>query len=202
MRCKNIIKNTMVLLFCLMMIACTNTKLTQSWADPELKQPYRHLMIVGRSDSQQTRQIYEKHFVAELKKRNITATPSYTLINSKQKLNRDTVINAIKGTEIDSVLVTYLIAADAELKYRDSPLNSSYSGSHSDNMMSDTLISSRGRASTEEIISLKNDLYDAKTESVVWSAQTRTVAVDSIDVMIREVTRLLIDQLFDDDVLK
>lgn len=186
---------------CLLLSACANTKIVQNWLLDEQIKSYSSPMIIGISDSQQTRQIYEKYFVAELAKKNITAIPSYTLISSKQAINRETVLNAIKNTEIDSVLVSYLVSTDARLTFQDSPVNPGYLGD-TDNMMSDTLISTRGRASSSEVIGLKNDLYDVATESVVWSVQTETVAPESIDDVIIDVTALLIKQLFSDGIVK
>ena len=84
------VKNFIVILFLLVMgiviASCSSTSLIQSWQETEPGHAYKHIMIIGISDSQQTRQLYEKHFVAELKKRNVIATPSYKLISSKQKM--------------------------------------------------------------------------------------------------------------------
>jgi len=196
------VKNIAVLLLCAVISACATTKITESWVDPGLKQSYKRPLIIGISDSQQTRRIYENYFVAELKKKNITATASHTLISSKQKLNRDTVEKAIQGTDIDSVLVTYLVSADAETKLRDSPLTNTYSGDTENNMMSATLITSPGRYSEADIIVLKNDFYDTKAKSIVFSVQTRTVAAESIDEIIKDVTGLLITSLFDEHIFR
>jgi hypothetical protein len=196
------IKNVVILLLSSLLIACANTKITESWVEPDLNKTYSRPMIIGISDSQQTRRAYENYFVAELKKKNITATASYTMISSKQKLNRETVENVLQGTDFDSVLVTYLVSADAETKFRDSPLASTYSGDSENNMMSSTLIVNPGRFSSEEAISLKNDFYDTNTKTIVFSVQTRTVAADSIDEIIKDVTGLLIKSLYDNDILK
>ena len=159
-------------------------------------------MIIGVSDSQQTRRIYENHFVSELKKKNIDAVASYTLINSKQIINRDTVVAAIQGTEIDAVLVSYLVSADEEVRHQNSPLNTSYSGSVENNQISATIVSTRGRSRTGEVFVLKNDVYDAASKELVWSAYTKTVAPESIDEVVTDVTELLIDKLIDDEILK
>jgi hypothetical protein len=182
--------------------SCSNTSLIENWKETEAGRVYKHLMIIGVSDSQQTRQLYEKYFVAELKKRKITATPSYQLISSKQEINRETVVAAIQGTEIDAVLVSYLVTADSEIKHRDSPLGASYSGTAEGSEISATIVTNRGRSSSEEVFVLKNDLYDAQSKTLVWSVQTRTVAPESIDEVITEVTALLIDRMFSDGVLK
>jgi hypothetical protein len=196
------VKNIVVLLLSVLISSCATTKITDSWVEPGLKQSYERPLIIGISDSQQTRRVYENYFVAELKKRNITATASYTLISSKQKLNRETVVSAIQDTDIDSVLVTYLVSADAETKLRDSPLTGTYSGDTENNLMSATLITTPGRYSEADVIILKNDFYDTKSKSIVFSAQTKTVAAESIDEIIKEVTNLLITALFDEQVFK
>ena len=153
------IKKIIVLLLCGSVASCATTDLMDSWKDADLKHSFQHPMIIGVSDSQQTRQLYEKYFVAELKKNNITATPSYTLISSKQKINRETVVAAVKNTDIDAVLVTYLISSDAEVRHRDSILNTGYSAEVDSSQVSATIISNRGQSRDEEIFVLKNDLY-------------------------------------------
>ena len=195
-------RNTIILSFCALITACANTSLMDSWKDSDNARSYKHPMIIGISDSQQTRQIYEKHFVAGLKKNNITATPSYKLISSKQKINRETVVAAVKGTKIDSVLVTYLVSADAKMKHRDSPLNAGYSGSTESSQISATIVSNRGQSRSEEVYVLKNDLYDVQSKALVWSAQTKTVGPESVDQVVEEVTELLIEEMLADEVLK
>lgn len=194
--------SVVVLLIGLLVTSCANTSVKDNWMIADHSKSYKHPMIVGISDSQQTRRLYENHMVDELKKKKINATASYTLISSKQKIDRDSVINAIKGTDIDSVLVSYLVSADAEVVHHVSPLNTGYSSNVENSMVSDTLISVRGRSSDGEVVTLKNDLYDVQTKSLVWSVQTKSVAPESIDQVITEVTTLLIKKLFDDELLK
>ena len=159
-------------------------------------------MIIAISDSQQTRQIYEKYFVEELKKNEIRSTPSYKLINSKQEISREVVIEAIEDTDIDAVLVTYLVSAETEFKERLSPLNTGYSADVDSNQISATIVSNRGQSREEEIFVLKNDIYDAKNKKLVWSVLTKTVGPESVDEVVTDVTALLIKQMFDDGLLK
>jgi hypothetical protein len=194
--------SVVTLFLSLFITSCASTKMTDAWFEEGGSSTYKHLMIIAISDSQQTRQIYEKYFVSELKNRNIKSTASYALISSKQKLNRETVVNAIKGTDIDAVLVTYLVYADSKITARESPINMGYSGNVEDLKMSDTLISSRGRSNSTEVVGLKNDLYDVSSKKMIWSVQTKTVGPESIDQVVTEVTQLLINQLFSDGLLK
>ncbi len=196
------VKNAVVILMCLAVTSCANTHLKETWMLEGHKKTYQQPMIIGISDSQQTRRIYENHFVSELKKKNIDAIASYPLISSKQIINQDTVVAAIQGTEIDAVLVSYLVSADEEIRHQESPLASSYSDNVENNQISATIISTRGRSRSEEVLVLKNDVYDAASRELVWSAYTKTVAPESIDEVVTDVTELLIDKLFEDEILK
>ncbi len=191
-----------VLSICMLVASCANSKITTRWADPEYKKTYQHPLIIGVSDSQQTRRIYENYFVSVLKQHGIHSTPSYELINSKQKMNREMVVAAIKNTDIDAVIVSYLIASDVEVSYRASPLSTSYSDNVENNQISATMISTRGRTSSTEIITLKNDVYDVALDTLVWSVQTRTVAPESIDEVVTDVVELLVEALMNDGILK
>ncbi len=204
MRFMYFLRHITIIFICVLAASCSGTRLIDSWVEPDHAKPYEHPMIIGISDSQQTRQLYEKYFVAELKKKNISATPSFQLINSKQKMNRETVINALSDTDIpiDSVVVTYLVAAETEVKHHDSPLANTYSDTLNDNRISATIVSTRGRTSDTEIFFLKTDLYDAQSKAIVWSVQTKTVAPESIDEVIENVIELLIDEMMSDGILK
>lgn len=197
------LKQLVTVFICVLLVSCSGTTLMGSWVDDNVKS-YNHPMIIGISDSQQNRQIYEKYFVAELKKHNISATPSYKLISSKEKMNRETVLAALASSDIpiDSVLVTYLVSADAEVNFRESPLSGGYSDSADTIQMSATIISTRGRTSSTEIFVLKNDLYDAESREIVWSAQTKTVAPESIDAVVQDVVEMLVDEMLSDKILK
>jgi len=204
MRFMYFLRRIAIVFICVLAASCAGTRLIDSWVEADHTKPYEHPMIIGISDSQQTRQLYEKYFVAELKKQNISATPSFLLINSKQKMNRETVIKALSDTDIpiDSVVVTYLVSAETEVKHHDSPLASTYSETADDIRISATIVSTRGRTSDTEIFYLKTDVYDAQSKAIVWSVQTKTVAPESIDEVIENVIELLINKMMSDGILK
>jgi len=196
-------RSLLVLSMCVFTVSCANSKIITSWVEPEHKKVYQYPMIIGVSDSQQTRHIYEDHFVNTLQKHGIRSIPSYKLISSKQKMNRDTVVDTIKNNaDIDAVIITYLIADDAEVTHSTSPINAGYSGSVEDNQLSATIISTRGRSSSTEIVTLKIDVYDSASHSLVWTVQTRTVAPESIDEVVTDITELLVNKLITDDIVK
>jgi len=195
-----------VLAVCLLLTSCSTTDIVRDWNDDSHRAEYHNIFVIGISDSQQNRRIFENYLVGDLGKSGIMAEPSYKYINSKTIINRESVVKAVNklnenGADVDAVLVTYLVATDSKPKYRDSPVGTSYSGSEDTNMMSSTLIATRGRYSSDEIIELKTDLYDVASRQLVWSIQTRSVAPESIDEVITEVSGLIRNQLHSDDRL-
>jgi hypothetical protein len=135
--------------------ACSGTDIVRDWNDESVNASYKTIFVVGISDSQQTRRIFENQLVDELKKSGIMAIPSYQHIGSKVVINRESVVKAVTklaevdSVNVDAVLVTYLVDTESETKFVDSPVGISYSGSEDTNMLSSTLISTRGRYSTE-----------------------------------------------------
>ena len=215
MSTKNITTKAVVIVFTfivsVVVSGCANTTITQSWAQQDAeRRTYKQPMVLVISDSQQTRRIYEDSLVAKLKEEGITATPSYLLIDSRNEVNRETVDsivqrsnqNAYNNMPIDSVLISYLAVVDKELSKQDSPLGETYSGDAEDNMLSATLIVGRGRFNTKEVIPLKNDLYDIQQKSIVWSVQTKTDDLTTIDALVVSVTDALVEELVDDEVFK
>lgn len=196
------IKLLSILFVSVLAASCSNTQIINSWTEPGQKTAYVRPMIIGVSDSQQTRRIYENQFVAELQKFKVNAIPSYTLISSKQKMDKETVLAAISGTDIDSVIITYLISADQEVSNTTSVLDTDHIGNIENNQVSSTIISTRGRSNSAEIVTLKNDFYDAASHTLVWTVQTRTKAPESIDEVVKDVTELLVKKLIGDQMFR
>jgi hypothetical protein len=198
----------------LILVSCANTKITQSWVEPDNKNTYSDLLIIGIAQSQQNRRAYESNFVEELRKHKVEAEPSYKLIKSDQKIERDTIAKAIKGLDIDGVLVTHLVAVEEETVYR--PPTYSYGGAYGGGYYGggyygglysyyphvNSYVSSPGYYTTHETYTLETNLYDVKTEELVWTARSRTFAPDSVDEVIVDVTKLLIQDLADKKLIK
>ena len=115
---KQLPKAALICATSILLLSCANTKISQSWVDPDHKKIYKDLLIIGIGESESNRRAYESYFVEELSAREIEAEASYKLIKSSEKFDRDTVVKAISGLEIDGVLVTHMVAVDEETIYR------------------------------------------------------------------------------------
>ena len=197
-----------------LLFSCASTKITQSWVEPSNKKSYSNLLIVGIAESEQTRRAYESYFVEALKEKAIGAEASYRIIKSNVEINRDTVTKAIKGLNIDGVLVTHMVAVDEETVYRPSTgyayggaYGGYYRGGYYGSLYSyyptvNTYVHDPGYYTTHEVYTLETSLYDVKSEQLVWTARTRTFSPESIDHTIKELTELLIKDMTEKNLLK
>lgn len=192
----------------LLLTSCANTKISQSWVEPDNKKTYKDLLIIGIAEKEQNRRAYESHFIEELRARGIEAEASYKIIKSGQKIDRETVDKAIEGLDMDGVIVTHLVAVDEETVYRPSmdymPMYGGgyYGGLYSYYPHVNTYVSRPGYYTTHETYTLETNLYDVKTEELVWSARSRTFAPESVDEVIVDLTKLLINDLKDKNLIK
>ena len=46
--------------------SCANTKISQSWVEPNHTKSYNDLLIIGIGESEQSRRAYESYFITEL----------------------------------------------------------------------------------------------------------------------------------------
>jgi len=197
--------------------SCANTKISQSWVEPNHTKSYNDLLIIGIAESEQSRRAYESYFITELEEHKIEAVASYTLIKSNEKMDRDTVVKAIDGLEIDAVLVTHMVAVDEETVYRPGNYGYGYGsvgygggyygGGHYGGLYSyyphvNSYVHKPGYYTTHETYTLESNLYDVASEELIWSARTRTFSPESVDEVIVDLTKLLIKDLEDKGLIK
>ncbi len=208
-------------LLCLLIAsACSTTKLSQTWSDPDITGPYNDIMIVGVAQSEQLRRAYETYFADHIRDRGIESLASYRLIDHKSALEiagdknsfRSIVEHAVKGSAIDAVLITHLVSIEDEEIYRPSldyqpaygPVyySSGYYGNmHGYHSYVTTYVQQPGYFTHEQTYVLESNLYDVKTEELVWTTRSRTFSPESMDDAIKELTGLIIDDLVSRKIL-
>jgi len=200
-------KRALILCGVLLISSCANTKISQSWVEPSHNKVYNDILIIGIAESEQNRRAYESHFVEELKAIGIEGEASYKLIKSNA-IEREIVTKAIAGMDIDAVIVTHVVAVDEETVYRPSmdymPMYGGgyYGGLYSYYPRVNTYVHRPGYYTTHETYTLETNLYDVESEELVWSARSRTFAPESVSEVIIDLTKLLISDLSEKNLIK
>jgi len=202
------LKRLLILCGALLITSCANTKISQSWVESNHKKAYNDILIIGIAESEQNRRAYESHFVEQLQKIGIEGEASYKLIKSNEKIDRATITKAIKGLDIDAVIVTHVVGVDEETVYRPSmdymPMYGGgyYGGLYSYYPHVNTYVHRPGYYTTHETYTLETNLYDVESEELVWSARSRTFSPESVSEVIIDLTKLLINDLSEKNLIK
>ena len=209
-----LVKTSAILGLFVLVTSCANTKISQSWVEPDNKKSYNDLLIIGISESEQNRRAYESNFVEVLNSHGVEGEASYKILKSNEKISRDTVAKAIKGMDVDAVITTHMVAVDEETIYRPATgyvygggYGAGYGGGYYGGLYSyyphvNSYVNQPGYYTTHETYTIESNLYDVESEELVWSARSRTFSPESVDEVIVDLTKLLIKDLKEKNLIK
>jgi len=106
------------------------------------------------------------------------------------ELKKETILNAVDQYESDAVIITHLIGKEEKDVYtRDGSAHRGFYGFYH------SRYSDPGYSSTSTSVRLETNLYDVKTEKLMWSGKSKTWSKDSKDQIINDVIRAVINNL-------
>lgn len=165
---------------CLLVISCaTTTKLTHVWTDEAYRgSPVSDVLVIGISDEEAVRRSFEDKFVKQLKETGIEAVSSAAAISSDKELDKEAIVSSIEKLGVDAVLVTHLIGVDKEAKYHPPTMSAApahyHRGYYGYYGHAYNYVHTPGYYTTHTKVRLETNLYEAKTEKLIWSGQSET----------------------------
>jgi len=184
--------------FIFLIISCagTETELTQKQINEAYKgKPVSDILVIAITGNEDSRRSFERKFVARLKLAGVEAISSEKAIPmpANLELKKETIINAVNQFENDAVIITHLVGKEVKESYtRGGHARGGYYGFYHSRY---SYSRDPGYASTSKTIRLETNLYDVKTEKLIWSGQSKTFSKDSKDQMINDVIRVLVNDL-------
>lgn len=158
-----------LMLFLITLAGCSKKPIvTDFWIDEAYDgQQYGTILVIGAAEKITFRNLFEGELVRQLKRQGINAIPSYEILPYNNMLTRETVISAIEKSAIDSVLITSLVDRGKKTVYYSLDGGNPYvyySGIYK-------TISGPGNTASYDIdiLYLKTNLYDARSEKLIWS---------------------------------
>ena len=167
------------LLLVFLLNSCASSKITGEWKDPELSsKKYSKILVIGAAKQPDRRIFYEDEFVKQLNRQSVMAIASHTIIPRDKMLDKDTIVKSIEGLQIEGVIVTRLQGIKEQ---RQVPQGKTYQVPYGyyNNMYdyyntSFSTAPSVSYAESHEYLQLESNLYDVKTEKLVYSITTDT----------------------------
>ncbi|MCA6079050.1 hypothetical protein [Fulvivirga sedimenti] len=191
----------------------TTTKVMGSWTNPETSgNSYSKVMVVGLTSNIVARRNVEDQLVAALQKEGINAMASINVFtpNFMQKQpSKEEILNQIRKDGYDGVLTVALLDERTESRYVPgstmyAPVSrygyyGSFGGYYS------TMYATHydpGYYTTDKTYVVETNLYDASSETLVWSAQTETYDPSNPETGARSLSLAIADKMDRDGVLK
>ena len=179
-------------------IACAGTKLTHTWVDETYHgKPVSDILVIGVTYKKENRESFEDKFVAQLKSAGVEAISSEDAIPMPPDLEmkKETILNAVNQFENDAVIITHLIDKEEKEVYtRSGETQRGYYGFYH-SRYTYSYARDPGYSSTSKTVRLETNLYDVKTEKLIWSGQSKTWSKDSKYQIINDVIKVVVDDL-------
>ncbi len=178
----------------LVLSACATKRPAMEWRDEGYSGALDNILIIAAIERSTRRRVYEDEFVEALEALNVEATPSYELMTSSLTVSRATVEAAIKGQDIDAVLVTRLLGVNEEEAYHPPTYYDHHRNYHRYYMHA---LENDNRAYYRRFkaLTLETNIYDAATKELIWSMQSESIEPSTPRNLIEEQITLTIQTL-------
>lgn len=210
-------KQPLFLFFILIIVSCSPaTQITGSWKNPSPpKDPtaYQSVMIISLSRNLEARQTVENDLAAAISTSGVKALkgiesfpPSFS---DTKEADKDELLARIRKTGVEGIITIALMNKETESRYV--PGNYGYApitrfryyGRFSGYYTTwyPTVISP-GYYEEDKIYYMEINLYDTKSEELVWSAQSETYNPGSLAQFSKEFAEVIVTRMKNDGVLK
>ncbi len=159
----------------LLQVACTTTQFKSVWKEDAFNGPLNSILVVGVAERNDIRRFFEKEFAKLFNDRNARAMASAEIIPVTEGLNRDTVLAAARENGLETILVTHLISLGTKTTYRiptnEAKFNTYYNWAFA--YVNGPNYYAQGSTN----VVMATNIYEVKTEELIWSARTKTIDV-------------------------
>jgi hypothetical protein len=177
-------------------IACAGTKLTHTWMDEAYQgKPVSNILVIAVTYKEDNRKSFENKFVAQLKAAGVKAVSSSNVIPipADLELKKDDVLKVVKKFKNDAVIITHLIGVEEKESY--TPPVRDQGGYYGYYGWVYGYTHEPGYYRTHTLVRLTTNLYDVKTEKLIWSGKSESLDPDSTNQIIDDVIEVLIKDL-------
>ena len=180
--------------------ATTATTITDVWKDKAYQGKAQNIVVIMLAKSQHLRDMFEGRFVAELKARGKNAIQSYKIVTLEQLPDKELVKSKIKGTGADTVLISRLVDSKTIEAYVTGGIHAVPSAYYGWGTYYDITLD-YGYADNLQVSYIETNLYDIKTEKLIWSAHSKTERNEGEQQLINTFIDKILKKLSSDKII-
>lgn len=195
-----------ILVLTIFLTGCAETKVTSVWVDQEYQgEGINNIFVVGVSKDGGLRRIFEDEFVNLFKEKGVTATASYRVVPDEDLRDEKKLDSMVKESGSDTILMTRLIDIRKDTQYIPpdyvyAPPAYYYGGWHG--YYNRAYMVSPGYTVEYETAVLETNVYDLKTDKLIWSARSDAPTDGKMGKHIKDFARSIITQLSEAKLIK
>jgi hypothetical protein len=196
----------MLAIIIFLLTGCAQTQVTSVWVDQEYQgDGIDNVFVVGVSRDEGLRRIFEDEFVNLFKERGVQATASYRTLPDADLQDEKKLDSIVKSSGSDTILMTRVIDVRKDTQYIPpdyvyAPPSYYYRGWHG--YYSQAYMVSPGYTVEYETAVLETNLYDLKTDKLIWSARSDAPTVGKVGKHIKDFARSIISRLAEAKLIK
>jgi hypothetical protein len=179
---------------------CSSTKLVDSWKDPAFTAgPPKQLLVLGISQSDVNRRVFEDGFVGALRAVGTTGIPSYPVLTLGSKLTTTDLVGAMDKTKTDAVLVTRVLRVKRDVNVSPGYAHSGFYGRGFGGWYGGMY--SAPDVNVYDVLTIESTLWNMRTDKPVWSATSEVTDPGSIAKATEELAKVLVTKMKADGVI-
>lgn len=194
------------IIFSFLLASCAPTKLTGVYKDSTYAGgSLSSVLVVGVAENLRNRKMFEQFFAEQFQNSGVKAFSSADVIPSNQKLDKDTIKGLAEKLGAAAVLVTHLEAVEEKEEYIPpvtnipAPMHQNL-GRHYTGVYG--YVHEPGYYVTNKYVRLENNLYETKTEKLIWSSSSETINPESESEVIESLCKVVMKSLRSHNLIK
>jgi len=181
--------------------ATTTTTISDVWKDKAYQGKAQKIVVIMVAKSQYLRKMFEGRFAAELKARGKDAIQSYKIVALEQIPDKELVKSKIKGTGADTVLIARLVDSKIMEAYMPGGIHVVPSFYYGWDTYYDNIYVDYGYTDNIQVSYIETNLYDIKTEKLIWSAHSKTERKEGEQQLINAFIDKVLKKLSSDKII-
>lgn len=205
------------ILFVYFLSACgTNTKIVGAWTSEEIpaNKSYEKVFIAALTPNTNVQNAIENNLATAARQRGIEAATSAQVFTKSftkdEQPSKKEILDKVKAQNADAIFTVTLLDQETETRYvpgsttyyRPMTYGRYYGSFYNYYTTMYPVTYEPGYYKTDQVYYMESNLYDAETEKLIWSAQSKTVNPSNIDSFARDYTQAMVNELIKDGVLK
>lgn len=164
----------LIVIPCFLTSCSTTTVMTDVWKDKDYQGRPQKIIVIMVAKSPDMRNLFEDRFVGELENRGNNAFQSHTTVSHEQLRDKELVKSKIKSSGADTVLISRLVDTKTIEAYMPGQRYVVPGFYYGWGTYYEVVFMDYGYTGDVQVAYIETNLYDVKTEKLIWSGHSKT----------------------------